>query len=188
MGIKREILVLSHPRNGTGYAAKALTSIGMQVGHETMQAGGTSNWQWAVQADSYPFGDQERDAYEFTRVLHIMREPLAAIASVAFTEFRSESWRREMLGYQIPDRYTPIEAAISSLLRWHKLCAEQATDRCQTEQMDVWIKRTYGTLPRIGKSQNARKHPAIEKSALTGIRNATELNELTQMYNSYEAR
>src|SRR5688572_17821987 len=79
---RRDILVTGCPRSGTKYMALLLQAYGLDVGHEEMGARGISSFSLAVTSEDGPWGPT-RERYRFARVVHLVREPLATIASFA---------------------------------------------------------------------------------------------------------
>jgi hypothetical protein len=131
--IEREFLITAHPRSGTGYMANLFQANGYDVGHEVMGEHGTSNWQFAVKSDFYPFDIDKikRQDCEFKQIIHVIRHPLFAINSIAFTEGRSEAFRSEF----IPITGNPFERAIYSYYGWNMLIKSQRPDIvCKLEE------------------------------------------------------
>lgn len=128
--MKRDFLILGHPRSGTGYMAKLFEANGFDVGHETVGEHGTSNWQFAVKANEYPFPSDEfkRQDVSFKSVYHVIRHPLHAINSIAHTESRSESFRAKY----IPLCGNDFEKAIQSYYGWTMLIQSQMPDKTFT--------------------------------------------------------
>lgn len=90
---KRDVLVVGHPKSGTGYMAKLLQAHGLGVGHERMGRNGIASWMFAAVTTSVPhsFDGSARALFEFHYVLHVVRHPLPVIASTAYTEFHFSS-------------------------------------------------------------------------------------------------
>lgn len=128
--MKRDYLILGHPRSGTGYMAKLFQANGFDVGHEIIGTHGTSNWQFAVKTNEYPFAFDEfrRQDIEFSNVFHVIRHPLHAINSIAFTESRSEAFRSKY----IPLNGNHLERAIISYYGWNRLIQSQMPDKTFT--------------------------------------------------------
>ena len=160
------ILVLGHPRGGTGFMSSLLTGCGLDIGHETMGADGISDWRRA------PFPNSE-----FKHVIHVIRHPLKTIESMWLTtsiESRDYMWEHIMSKYGFyPMRDCLCRTCISYLM-WHKMikehhlahtvCVEDATietpkwlwQNDYTEDIEVGF---FGTLDR-----NAREHGSIPDS------------------------
>jgi hypothetical protein len=124
--LERDYLILGHPRSGTGYMAKLFQANGHDVRHEEMGGAGTSNWQFAVKAEKYPFEVDEyrRQDVSFKSVCHVVRHPLHAINSIAFTEWGSDNFRAQY----VPLCGNQFERAIMSYYGWNKLIHSQGPD------------------------------------------------------------
>ena len=124
--INRKYLIITHPRGGSGYMSKLFQANGFDVQHESMGKDGTSNWQYAVCSDEYPFTtDYKRQDVNFKTVIQVMREPLAAINTIAYVEGRSEDFRAKY----VPLVGNPFERAILSYYGWHGLIKAQNPDK-----------------------------------------------------------
>lgn len=122
MSTTKDILILGHPRSGTGYMAKLMQSFGMDVGHEKLGEHGISDWMFAVRSDDKPWGHKSNLDLEFRHIIHVIREPIAAINSIAWTE----NLRKKSLNYRkryvlIPDKVNPVRTAVYSYLGWNQL-------------------------------------------------------------------
>lgn len=145
-----EFLVVGHPRCGTGFMARVLGLLGYQVGHERMERDGTANWVYAVEGETggFPWIEGGRERYHFKRVIHCVRDPWTAIASIAFTEtYRPEMLllseeQRELLerSTELRRRYIDIdmgvegemdvvEEAIRSFLVWNRLIEQNTPEQ-----------------------------------------------------------
>jgi hypothetical protein len=125
--MNREFLIIGHPRSGTKYMSDLFIANGFDVQHETIGQHGTSNWQFAVRAEKYPFdvdGIRRQDV-EFKTVIHVMRHPLHAINSIAFTEWGSDNFRASF----IPLCGNQFERAIMSYYGWNMLIQSQQPDK-----------------------------------------------------------
>ena len=110
----KKILVVGHPRTGTGYTAKLLQSWGLDVQHEKMGKDGTSNWTAAT-----------HDNDKWHTIIYCVRNPKETIASVAYTEDIHEpslNYRIKWGKYKITDN--KISNAIKSIVAWDKLIAK----------------------------------------------------------------
>ncbi len=125
------LLVLGHPRSGTGFMAQALTVLGCDVGHEEMGAAGTSSWMFAAQADAVPYttdGTTSLDV-DFERVIHVVRSPEKVIASMAFTslpDLRSTNFMSRYI--RLDTSVGVVEQAVQTWLGWNKLIAARRPD------------------------------------------------------------
>ena len=155
------VLVLGHPRSGTGYAAHCFTRAGWDVGHEQVRRDGIASWMWAVESLFVPCGDARDRGYQFDNVLHILREPAACVSSVAYTERISGTWRSQHIS--IPPDAGPIERAIWSIHGWSRLITDSTppTHTAQTEQIERAVEEITGSPPLepSDSARNARPHP-----------------------------
>ena len=128
---KYPLLVLGHPRSGTGFIAKALTTLGCEVGHEEMGAAGTSSWMFAAVADAVPYttdGTTSLDL-DFERVIHVVRSPEKVIASMAFTSLPDSKSTNFMSRYiRLDTSVGVIEQAVQTWLGWNKLISARRPD------------------------------------------------------------
>lgn len=125
--IERDFLILAHPRSGTKYMSNLFIANGFDVGHEVMGKDGTSNWQFAVKAEKYPFmfDDIRRQDVVFKNIYHVIRHPLHAINSIAFTEWGSDQFRATY----IPLNGNKFERAVLSYYGWNMLINAQQPDK-----------------------------------------------------------
>jgi hypothetical protein len=88
--IPKRVLITGCGRSGTKYITFVLRRLGLDVGHERMGDDGIASWCMAVNAESVAWG-VSASRYSFEHVLHQVRHPLDAIASIA--TFKEPSWR-----------------------------------------------------------------------------------------------
>jgi hypothetical protein len=120
-------LITAHPRSGTKYMSELFKNNGHDVGHEEMGKDGTSNWQMAVYANEYPYKGKDnftRMDIEFDMIIQVIRNPIDAVSSIAFTEQPSEWFRSKYIS--IYGNF--VERAILSYVGWNKLILSQAPD------------------------------------------------------------
>lgn len=123
----KKILVVGHPRTGTGYTAKLLQSWGLDVQHERMGKDGISHWGMAVGGDNPVIFGQFRDnitfnSIEWDTIIYCVRDPKTSIPSIAYTEnTNKESFEYRMKWGGFRDRKARLTNAISSILAWDKL-------------------------------------------------------------------
>jgi hypothetical protein len=84
MPSRKAILVTGAPRSGTTTAARYFQAQGLDVAHERMGADGASSYYW-FRDHPVPQAAHEgrRSDYAFGRVIHLVRDPLLTIASMA---------------------------------------------------------------------------------------------------------
>ena len=140
--IPKELLVMAHPRSGTGYMAKLFQNLGLDIGHETMGAAGLSSWQMVVpDSRSLRFQYQlfrsevlPQKAYDFNCRIHLIRDPRKAIPSIQLENVSIESWNYRKTHifrfFKVDiDQYTSsLEKAIASYYYWNKLIASSNPD------------------------------------------------------------
>lgn len=133
------VVVLAHPRSGTCYAAHCFQSAGWNVEHETLGHDGIASWMWAVVSREVPWGAARFPAHiGAPNVLHIMREPAAAVSSIAYTEMNTEEWRAKWV--PIPRDAGDVERAVWSYLGWNLLIQAQGpTHRAQLEHVELAV-------------------------------------------------
>lgn len=123
----RLILGVGHPRTGTGYTAKLLTSWGLDVGHERLGKNGIVAWQLAVSTGPWPYlNGYEHSNYDV--LVYNVRNPMDSIPSIVFTE----DIKPASLTFRVhagTERSTNrVEQAILSILRWDELISALEPD------------------------------------------------------------
>jgi hypothetical protein len=120
MPIRKTILVTGAPRLGTTTAARYFQAQGLDVGHERMGVDGASSYYW-FRDNPVPQAAHagRRSDYVFERVIHLVRDPLATIASLADL-MSPPGWFRQKLvpwaGLALPeDRVAASAAALEAL-------------------------------------------------------------------------
>lgn len=173
--VRRRVLITGHPRAGTGYAAAVCKAAGLDVGHESMGTDGVSSWMMAPPVWRVPFhrewSHRGRNWYAFDRVIEIVREPMAHIASVAFTESdqgpdqkTSLWWRAAWVPLEVMELSDPIAQAVQSIVGWH-----EAVRAWLPDAEVVKLENAAVRIPEIFKSKpiadpgivNAREHPRV---------------------------
>jgi hypothetical protein len=156
------VVVLGHPRSGTGYTAHCFRQSGWDVGHESAKPDGIASWMWAVPDDRVPWGDARGKTPLPETVLHVMRNPAACVSSVAYTEIRSEPWRSKWI--RIPEGCGSVERAIWSLYGWSRLIeSNHPTHRAQLESIERSVEEITDVRPTAPSVLwfNKRGHPRI---------------------------
>jgi hypothetical protein len=160
------LLITGHPRSGTGYLAALFQRNGYDVGHETWGKDGCSNWQLAVDAPFYDWGDKRptRDQIlaECDQRIFIQRKPIDVVNSVAFTEQASQDFRRRFYA-GAPNIF---EDAILSIYVWHKMIREEVkpTLTLKTEFAPVYLDFKWDVAV-----QNQRPHYGLSEADLHGV-------------------
>jgi len=80
-----KLLVTGCPRSGTTFVARVLQRLGLDVRHEDTGPDGAVSFALTVDDDEYPRGHKgpRRSATKFDVLVHLVREPLATISSMA---------------------------------------------------------------------------------------------------------
>jgi hypothetical protein len=167
----KKILVVGHPRTGTGYTAKLLQSWGLDIGHETMGEDGTSDWSLATRERSLwqdlNFGD-----YEWDTIIYCVRDPKDSIPSIVYTEdIKKDSFDYRMRWGKFKDRKRPLMNTISSILAWDELIQKIKPSFIFKIESDgralfqFLIERGFKinwSEGQIGKKYNQRYHDGLE--------------------------
>lgn len=172
MKMEHELLVIGHPRTGTGYMSKLLCSYGLDIGHEKILANGTSNWMYAVIDEHYPYGVQGWQDKTFKYIIHNIRNPYDALPSIMGENQQQQSYlfRKKHIFQRFGidlDQYNPHEKAVWSFLLWNQMITELKPDivvrveHCENEikkfllkknliqdkSIDVFSDKKYNTRP-----------------------------------------
>jgi hypothetical protein len=131
----KTLLIVGHPRCGSGYVAKVLNHLKVDVGHERMRKDGICSWIETVDDLTPPFPRRALPLATFRAVIGYVRDPREAVPSIMLENIfaRSFDFRRfhiyRAFGIDIAARRTPVERAIESYLLWMQL-AERRNPRC----------------------------------------------------------
>lgn len=172
-------------RCGTRFASRLSGAFGLKVGHERVYADGVSSClPWHV----FEHGEIPMD---FDRTVHIVREPLACIASL--TTLTPASWNAF-------GRYTPtywrtarwkdkLLTASEHYLHWNRLCAERADVTLRVEDLtEAWFRVYFADIVRdeytgeIDRTTNTRKHPQLSREKLEALPLGEEVIQLAREY------
>lgn len=135
----RPLLVVGHPRCGTGYAADLCAQLGLDVGHEKLGKDGISSWMFAVDADDNPYAldtaARTRRALAWKHLLMPVRDLATAAGSVMRDSVHappSYNFRREhilrLTGLDLDSLATPLERALRSVTSWARIVLAQKPD------------------------------------------------------------
>ena len=122
-----KILITGCGRSGTGYAAKALQALGLQVGHETEGEHGTSDWH----AVTWP-GDRLR---QYGLILHQVRHPLKVIASWHAVHHTAYDYVEETSPFKIGTSDSMIRRASNYWIYWNLLASTISVRTYQLEKL-----------------------------------------------------
>ena len=125
-------LILGHSRSGTGYMAALMACFGFAVGHEEMRRNGMSCWSWSTHDPCPPWAPGQRNG-TCGHIIHVLRNPLDVIASVAHTDAR-ECWTAEHEEYAATPK-DGIDGCLARDLAW---CAATHHRRKYTVQFPEW--------------------------------------------------
>jgi hypothetical protein len=145
----RPVLGIGHPRGGTRYVSRLLVAAGVRALHEAKGRDGSVSC-WLSAPDWYhPHANASglRSEYPDARLLHIIRHPLAAIASLSV--FHHPSW------WHWQEKHSGVEYEPKSLdfyaqfwIRWNAMIdAQQPFARLRIEHPEeTWpeIARALG--------------------------------------------
>jgi GR25 family glycosyltransferase involved in LPS biosynthesis len=134
----RDILIVGHPRCGTGFAANVLRQCGLDIGHESNGADGIASWMFAVE-DHAPYAlaplARNRAALVWKRTILPVRNLADAAPSVIRenTHARpSYQYRRKHIlthfGIDLNDCGSELERALTSILKWIELAERLKPD------------------------------------------------------------
>ena len=142
-------LITGHPRCGTGYMSALLHSRGFDVGHEEVGQDGISSW-WLAPPDGvnkyFARRDIPRSALEFDYLVVCTRNPVAAVASIAFTEGESLDYRKKWVP-EIEAGQSPVEKAVISYVGWYRILLDQGPD------LVVQVERAVDPVARFLKGE-----------------------------------
>lgn len=180
MKVAVDFLILGHPRSGTGYMARLFTALGYPVGHERLAKHGISSWMFAAYSESVPysFDGGTRSDIEPKYVFHVVRHPIDAIASMAYTVREAPAWDY-IARYTLVQRAAPrLVRATQSVIAWNRLI-QAHHPRPMVFQVESAIAGIYGFLSQQGyrlpplssaalppTNENARSHPALDREQL----------------------
>jgi len=130
-------LVTGCGRSGTKYTSTVLRSCGLDMPHEKVGKDGSVSSVWAIdlKAEQYykPHSCGSRSL--FSTVLHQIREPLSAIASITTGRIDGIRWLQKHIPlYFEGDR---IKWAVEYWLYWNQLCEDQAIISYKVENIQT---------------------------------------------------
>jgi hypothetical protein len=152
--IPKRLLVIGSPRSGTHFMTALLNIFGMRVRHERMGEDGTVNSAWLAMKkinDSLinPVGRQH---YEFDQIIHLVRNPLDTIGSLASEMSQAFwEWQEEHSNIAIYAENPKIDRIAAFWVFW--------TDGCQ-HLCDSTIK--LESIQHLGPVQGKAVHKRAE--------------------------
>ena len=129
------LLIIGHPRCGSGYSAKLCQAAGLQVGHEKLLEDGICSWMFATE-DDCPWalneGARSRRLKYFENVAMHVRNPRTAVASImrdnehsaASYEFRKKHIF-SAFNVNLDEFADNFTRAVASYIYWNKLVLAQ---------------------------------------------------------------
>jgi len=135
----RPLLVVGHPRCGSGYMSGLLQASGLDVGHEKMGRHGISSWMFATDDDKMPFAQDKysvsRKTSYFQYCIHHVRDPRVAVPSIMRdNKYSAPSFQfrrrhiRKRFGIDLQDYTSEIERAVLSYVYWNRMIAAGGID------------------------------------------------------------
>lgn len=161
----RRVLVTGCGRSGTTYVSVLLRKCGVHVPHEHhMGRDGISSWLFAAEASAAPWGPAP-SAFRFENVVHLVRDPLAAIPSIA--TFRESAWAYIEGHIALDPSAPPLARSAMYWLRWNELVEGRADARLRVEDMpgalqplctELGAPMEVAGLPSMRRNLNTRRY------------------------------
>ncbi len=146
-----KLVLIGHPRCGSKSLAHYLTSTGLNIGHERLEADGICSW-WLthMRRKNHIFVQHQKNQTNILApqlLCHFIRNPLDAIPSIVieneFNQRQNNSFkrRREAIkskyGVDLAD-HKPLVAATLSYIYWNKMAEAASPDlTIRVENMDT---------------------------------------------------
>lgn len=174
----RDLLLIGHPRCGSGYMSKLLGYYGLEVGHERMGRRGISSWMFAVEDEQNPFAldplSRSRRNTHFGAVVHFVRDPRTAIPSILRENRHSEksyAFRRrhiqDAFGVDLDAAQSEVERALLSYVYWNKIVERQPVDlRVRVEEAEAATRAFLEERNWLGPEAEAESPPSKDINAL----------------------
>lgn len=194
----KKILVVGHPRTGTGYTAKLLQSWGLDVWHERLGEDGISHWGLAAkEAEPVIFADPDfpdlsYESFDWQCVIYCVRDPKHSIPSIVYTEdtaSESLNYRSRYGGFRVGEN--GLVNAVNSLTAWDRLVQQinpGFTFRIEDGHRELfeWLVAqgldVTWSDKMIGVKWNRRDHPGWEDlEVLQGGLHKRERRQLNEM-------
>lgn len=205
-----KICVLGHPRCGTGFMSKVFQNNGFDVQHEQVGRNGTSNWTYVIpDKKCFSYCKYKFSQCDFDLEIAVIRDPLTAIPSIAFTEtcesmlnvhysqgfmFTSTMFRYKNTGIEINPEEHYFNRVVQSYVNWYKLIQSRVKHIIRLEYWQEDLKGLVDetklptlTFPKLEENMekvNARKHSDFTGGDWSKIKlkYLLELEELTKPY------
>lgn len=184
----KDTLITGHPRSGTGYASEMFKHYGFDIGHEKMGSDGISSWIFAPEnASKNPYRRiRNQTDYEFKTIIHIIRNPVDVVNSMAFTVFPDDRVVKYMLNWiDIDRKMSDLYKSIQTYIGWNKLITSRKPDvLIKVEELDKYLTDNIHLCPLKGHEPptdyNTRKH---DKLSMDEIR--SELSGYTDLIDEF---
>ncbi|MBW2170715.1 MAG: hypothetical protein JRF69_01840 [Deltaproteobacteria bacterium] len=182
---RKKLLITGCGRSGTLYTTEVWRSLGLDIRHErpipthgSMGRDGAASWFMAVDDRNPPFGPSTA-GYKFDFVLHVVRNPLKVIASVAQFILQKGAPSPEYIERHAPEtrlsfEERTLEPKQQFILRaarywyhWNLLAEAKADQTFQVEQLasalpglcdHLGVEYRPGQADKVPKDTNARWH------------------------------
>lgn len=163
--LDKKLLIIGHPRSGTGYMSRLMSSFGLNVGHEKLKKNGISSWMLAVD-EVPPYGDGTKFSdVAFDKIIRVVRHPILVISSSIETETK-ESFDFRSACTKPKDGLNQFESAIHILLEWDNFIKSRRPDiTIHAECAVVELSEFLGYLPNNKlppKDINKRDHGVFD--------------------------
>ena len=162
-------LITGCGRSGTVYMSKVLRQAGLDVGHEKLGKDGAVSPLWLVKDRRYPAYHQQGPRPEFDIILHQVRHPLKAIASLTTTA--PKSWKWLLKHVPIDPNAHVLQMAAEFWLHWNDKAEKAAEYTYRIEGLQQSWKRISNltgarggyasAVSGIPKNTNARSHTDV---------------------------
>jgi hypothetical protein len=187
---RKKLLITGCGRSGTLYASEVWRSLGLDILHERRAApdgpigrDGAASWFMAADDPNPPFGPSPLGC-EFDFVLHLVRDPLKVIASVAqyilgtgvaspgFIERNAPETRLVAEEHLLERKEQLILRAARYWYHWNLLAETKADETIQVEQLASSLPRLCDLLgveydpasaEKVSKGTNARRYCVEEE-------------------------
>jgi hypothetical protein len=134
--IQKRLLVIGCPKSGTKFYAELLESWGFRIRHERMGEDGTVNSGWLMRklVDDPLLVGKGRQHYEFDRIIHLVRHPLACIDSMR-RELSRQFWEWQQIHSGIEVVPGNLETLAAFWLYWTDGCERGSDLRVRLEDI-----------------------------------------------------
>ena len=115
---KKFILVMGHPRSGTGYMSVLFNAFGLDVQHEN-QMGNDGISSWLFGGCYLPLWGPDPRNYEFVNRIHLVRDPIKVLSSSLHVI--PEGVQQYMaIEAGVDPELKPSRRVVETYLKWHE--------------------------------------------------------------------